>query len=193
MKRESDPTRRSFLTGGWRSLMREAAGDAARSAPPPGPLIPLRPPGALPEPAFLHTCVRSGDCVEACPARAIRVLRDSDPHRHGTPHIVASLQACVVCDELACMKACPSGALRLVAAHDIRMGLAVLRDAHCVRTGGEECRICVEKCPLGERAIGIDAAGRVAVRDPGCVGCGVCEMACPTSPRAIVIEPRRGT
>src|SRR6476620_7249695 len=33
----------------------------------------LRPPGARDEPVFTETCVRSGECVAACPAQAIKV------------------------------------------------------------------------------------------------------------------------
>ncbi len=33
----------------------------------------LRPPGALPQPAFGDTCSRCGDCVKACPAQAIKL------------------------------------------------------------------------------------------------------------------------
>ena len=85
------------------------------------------------------------------------------------------------------MHACPSGALELVELAKIQMGLARLYEEHCLRSNGEDCRICVEKCPLGEAAIRIDQAGTVEVREPGCVGCGVCEMYCPTTPKAIVI------
>src|SRR5689334_13925772 len=75
----------------------------------------LRPPGALPEPEFLKTCFRSGSCADACPAHAI-VLRPAaaGDEQRATPYVDPDLSACVVCDELACMKACPSGALRLV-------------------------------------------------------------------------------
>jgi ferredoxin-type protein NapG len=96
------------------------------------------------------------------------------------------------------MKACPTGALVLVQqVQDIDMGLAVLEPGRCLRgpggylpggSGGEDCRICVDQCPLGESALGIDAAGRVDVR-PGCVGCGVCERACPTEPASIIVQP----
>ena len=35
----------------------------------------------------------------------------------------------------------------------------------------------------------LDERGRVEVKLPGCVDCGVCELYCPTSPRAITIRP----
>ena len=70
------------------------------------------------------------------------------------------------------------------------MGLAVLHADACLRTRGEDCQICVDKCPVGTSAIEIPYPGApVTVRD-ACTGCGVCEMYCPTHPRAITVEPR---
>ena len=102
-------------------------------------------------------------------------MRSADPALHGTPYIVATQQACVVCDDLSCMKACPSGALHLVAKEQIAMGTAHVDLATCVRSRGEPCRECVDRCPIGESALALDARGRVDVRS-GCVGCGVCEQ-----------------
>jgi len=149
----------------------------------------LRPPGALPEVDFAATCERSGHCIAACPVHALVPLRSSDPARSGTPYLVPSRQACVVCDDLSCMKACPSGALELVAKEAIRIGLAQVHFDDCRRSAGEPCRECVDRCPLGSAAIGLDAHGRVEVRAAGCTGCGVCELYCPTTPRAITVLP----
>lgn len=88
------------------------------------------------------------------------------------------------------MKVCPTGALQSVPRHLINIGVAELRRDVCLRTDGEDCRICVEKCPIGEEAILIPAdGGDVEVKEDGCIGCGVCEMYCPTVPRAIVVKP----
>ena len=150
----------------------------------------LRPPGAIDEEHFLDRCQRSGHCVSACPVHAIQIITEDGPLK-GTPRIEARNQACVVCDGLWCMQACPSGALVPVPREHIHMGLAEVRHDICVRTTGEECQVCVDKCPLGRRAIEIPYFGsRVEVRAEGCVGCGVCEMECPTEPRAIVVRPK---
>ncbi|MBL8843478.1 MAG: 4Fe-4S dicluster domain-containing protein [Planctomycetes bacterium] len=149
----------------------------------------LRPPGALAEATFATTCQRSGECIAACPVHALRPLRSSDPLRDATPYLVPSQRACVVCEDLACMKACPSGALTLVPKEAIRIGLAEVHHGDCRRSFGEPCRECVDRCPLGSAAIGLDERGRVEVRQPGCIGCGVCEYYCPTAPRAITIQP----
>ena len=68
------------------------------------------------------------------------------------------------------------------------MGLAVARPGLCLRAKGEDCRVCVEKCPIGERALTM-GGDRVLVLDTGCVGCGVCEHYCPTWPKSIAVYP----
>src|SRR5437660_6850761 len=69
----------------------------------------LRPPGALAEQKFLDTCSRCGHCVSVCPANAIKI-DELGYNGGGYPYIDAEIQSCVVCDSLACMKECPSGA-----------------------------------------------------------------------------------
>lgn len=154
-----------------------------------GPDIILRPPGALPEGDFEKACSKCGLCVQACPVKCIAI--DSEAKiGDGLPYIVPTLAPCVVCDELACMKACPSGALKLVEKTKIRMGLAVVDASACLRSHGEDCRLCVEACPVGDSAMVISqTSGRVLVKTNGCVGCGGCEHACPTDPAAVTVHP----
>ncbi|MCL2330862.1 MAG: 4Fe-4S dicluster domain-containing protein, partial [Phycisphaerae bacterium] len=88
-----------------------------------------------------------------------------------------------------CMKACPSGALRLVEPTDIRMGAARVRLDRCLRSQGQDCSLCVDKCPMGLRAIQLNG-GHVEVIVGGCVGCGSCQFYCPAMPKAIVVDPQ---
>lgn len=61
----------------------------------------------------------------------------------------------------------------------------------------EICDLCVRTCPI-KGAITLDSVagkdGRMiktpVVHEP-CVGCGVCEMVCPTEPASIVVEARK--
>lgn len=60
----------------------------------------------------------------------------------------------------------------------------------------ELCDLCVRQCPI-KGAISLasmadDPTGKrkTPVIDKSCVGCGVCEMICPTEPAAIRIVPR---
>ena len=147
----------------------------------------LRPPGALGESDFKETCSRCGRCVEVCPAQCIKI--DSTGTKgDGVPYIDADTIPCVVCESLACMNTCPSGALAPTPMYEIDMGTAVWREELCIRSKGEECRICFEKCPLGTAAI--DIIGPAVVVNPlGCIGCGICQHYCPTSPKAIVVIP----
>ena len=172
--------------------------------PPPKPVRFLRPPGALPELELAQTCSRCGDCVQACPAQAIRIDATANV-AGGLPFIVAREQPCVVCTALSCMSACPTGALKVLTVSEISMGLALVDHERCLRgpfddatageTGanavdvhrGEDCRLCVTSCPVGEAALKIDASGRVEVGS-GCIGCGVCERACPTAEASIFVS-----
>jgi len=149
----------------------------------------LRPPGAISERDFGQECTREGQCVHACPAKCIKI----DATRvkgNGVPFIEADTAACVVCTGLYCMDVCPSGALVPTAITDIDMGTAVWREEHCVRERGENCTLCIDHCPLGEVAIRLDARGEVAVNPLGCIGCGVCQRDCPTTPKSIFVIPK---
>ena len=150
----------------------------------------LRPPGALPEAEFLETCHRCGNCIKNCPANAILPLRNRQPAIANTPYIEPDEQPCVICDSLACMYVCPSGALKPVYAEDIRIGLAVFNVQTCLRTKEVACTYCIDTCPIGADAIQLTTKGVVEVLASGCTGCGVCQYACPTSPKSIIVEPR---
>ena len=150
----------------------------------------LRPPGAIEEDRFLETCSRCGKCADACPADAIFRLNEAHGEAGGTPVIDADMAACVVCEGLQCTQVCQSGALsKLTEPSMIRMGVAQVYESLCERTLGGTCTTCVDLCPLGESAIRFNDHGAPEVLSPGCVGCGVCQLNCPTSPKAITVLP----
>ena len=170
----------------------EQTGHVEPTLPPP-PVAPsvLRPPGALQEEEFLSACHRSGQCAAVCPVQAIKFLTADDLRWGGTPYIEPEMQACVMCNDVPCARACPSGALQQVQPEEIRIGLAEWAMESCLRTMGQECRECVDKCPAGPRAIELDEVGNlITVKMDGCTGCGVCQQHCPTYPKAITVRPR---
>lgn len=164
--------------------------------------MPLRPPGALPGRDFAARCVKCGQCVRACPYGTLRLARAGDAGVAGTPTFVPRENPCVMCEQLWCARACPSGALD-AAMSDIRqarMGLAVVDVEHCLSWQGLRCEVCVRVCPVKGQAISIANHPRQTsrhamfvpvVHSSACTGCGVCEKACPTEVAAIRVEPRR--
>lgn len=184
--------RRNFFRQAARKLVTPLASylDRTTGAMPAGSGY-LRPPGAVDEAGFASVCQRCGACVSSCPADAIFALDESYGIAAGTPVIDADRAACVVCDGLVCTTGCPSGALtEILDAAQIRMGTAEVYGGLCVRTAGESCTLCVDRCPLGEQAIRFVTSGPPEVLAAGCVGCGVCQVSCPTTPKAIVVAAR---
>ncbi len=154
----------------------------------------LRPPGALPEVAFLAACTRCGDCITACPPFAIRKVAPSGGLAAGTPYIDPTIQGCVVCPTMPCATACPTEALTLPSGGwtGYRLAAVELVPERCVTFAGTSCRACADACPVGERALAMDEEGHPVLKFEGCVGCGVCVRACITAPSSMVIQPLEG-
>lgn len=149
----------------------------------------IRPPGALPESAFLEACIRCGLCVQACPYDVLRLATADAGVPAGTPYFRARSEACRMCADIPCVPACPTGALDplLVDITRARMGTARLSEPErCMSYGGAGfCRACYQACPLADRAIrmqyGRTGGGgffRPVVDPDHCTGCGLCEQAC---------------
>jgi MauM/NapG family ferredoxin protein len=151
----------------------------------------LRPPGALPEVAFLAACTRSGDCAAACPPHAILLEAPSGGLAAGTPYLDVRTEPCLGCPDMPCARACPTDALTLPAAgwDGYRLGRLELVPERCVTFLGTPCGRCVEVCPVGPAALALDAGGHPVIHVEGCIGCGCCVRACPTSPSSFELLP----
>jgi MauM/NapG family ferredoxin protein len=154
----------------------------------------LRPPGALPEVAFLTACTRCSECVKVCPPFAIRKAPADAGLAAGTPYIDPELVACIACADMPCARACPTGALTLPPDGwaGYRLAAVELVPERCVTFQGTTCRACADACPVGERALAIDEAGHPVLKVEGCVGCGSCLRACITHPSSYLLRPLGG-
>lgn len=182
--------RRSLLVVGlgaaWAALVLRQ--DRRRAAP-------LRPPGAIDPARFAGLCVRCGNCVHVCPTRILR----PDVGEHGT---AAFLTPVVRFDENHCLadcnrctQVCPTGAiarLSLDQKRTARMGRPKLDLSHCLLADNRECKACVDVCPYEAiRIVAVEDEYQSFPKvDPAkCLGCGACQVACPATPKAILIEP----
>lgn len=164
----------------------------------------LRPPGAGAEADFLGACLRCGLCVRACLPGALELAKPEAPVAAGTPYFTARTAPCAMCEDLPCIRACPTDALDhgLTDVREARMGLAVVTDREtCVNHLGLICDVCYRSCPAGGEAITLEyqqyrRTGRHTVYLPTvhaehCTGCGNCESACVLGEPAIRVLPIR--
>lgn len=188
----------------------------------PKQLRPVRPPGSVPEKAFLEMCIRCGECLKACPNDVLQ-LEGFEQGLEGlwTPMVKADWAGCESsCN--ACGQVCPTGAIRalpLAEKRVARIGLAVVNESTCLPYAGREaCDLCVQECDAaGYHAIEytqvgtetddlgnpIAGSGFLApvVQDDKCVGCGLCQTRCYAinlkdkgllSESAIIVEAGEG-
>ena len=170
----------------------------AKALPP----LALRPPGALPENDFLGACIRCGLCVRDCPYNILELAKPETPVATGTPYFTARNLPCEMCEDIPCVKACPTTALdhQLTDINKAKMGLAVLIDHEtCLNFLGLRCDVCYRVCPVIDKAITLEMVpnqrtGRHAmflptVHSEHCTGCGKCEKSCVLEEAAIRVLP----
>jgi MauM/NapG family ferredoxin protein len=156
----------------------------------------IRPPGAVPEPAFLALCLRCGECMKVCPSNALQpVWLAAGPEGLFSPVLTPRRGPCVP-DCNACGRVCPTHAIRALPLEEkrwARVGTAVVLQNTCLAWAqGRACVVCQEVCPYG--AVKLQKMEGLAVPAPvvyneRCYGCGYCERHCPVSVSAIVVEP----
>lgn len=155
------------------------------------PVAYIRPPGALPEPAFIGACTRCEECVKACPVDAIAILPTDAGLAAGTPYLDVASKACIMCESMPCAAACPTPALEIPpwGWRDVSMANITIDSSRCITWRDVECGICVRVCKVGEDAISLDDRGRPVI-GAACTGCGECIGACVTAPSSISASPR---
>jgi ferredoxin-type protein NapG len=145
----------------------------------------LRPPGAVAESDFLEACTRCGDCAEVCPHDAIREAPARLREAQGTPIIDPHASPCQMCEDLPCISACETGALRSEA--PAALGAARVSPLDCLNRLSATCSVCVERCPVPGA---IDFVADVPeVNERLCTGCGICQHVCPAPQNAILMLP----
>ncbi len=180
-------SRRTFMAG----LAAGATGVALPAAIHAAPKTPaIRPPGALPESDFLRTCVLCQECARICPTTGLRpVAWELGAAGIGTPRLVPRQGGCLrytSCPNL-CAQVCPAGAIKAIPKEQMKLGRAQVERSACLAWDqGAKCLVCVEACPTGA-AQPFD--GRVTVDPQKCIGCGLCEHACPVADGAIHVYP----
>lgn len=159
-----------------------------------------QPPGAHAD--FSAMCLKCGLCVKACPYDTLKLARLTDPAPYGTPFFEPRKIACYMCEDIPCVRVCPSGALDrdMQSINDARMGVAVVDPASCLSWQGLRCEVCFRICPLKDKALMLKPHPRelskhavfVPTIDPEhCTGCGLCVWSCPTQEAAINIVDRK--
>ncbi len=159
----------------------------------------IRPPGALAEEEFLARCARCGMCVRTCPTGVIQLAIDEAGFEgfwtpvmrfdHGYCEFT-----CVLCGHV-----CPTGAISALTPmqktdrdNPVRIGTAFYDRGRCLPWAMDKpCVVCEEVCPVSPKAIWTEEVTihdrngkRITLHRPRvdparCIGCGICQDACP--------------
>ncbi|HNY09971.1 MAG TPA: 4Fe-4S dicluster domain-containing protein [Candidatus Wallbacteria bacterium] len=158
----------------------------------------ILPPGAVSAEAFFSKCTACHLCASSCPTKVIiPSFLENGFHGLSKPKLDFSRGYCSYECNL-CQTVCPNGAINR---HDInikqmiRIGevsLDTSPKSNCMPVKeGKDCGACAEHCPTG--AVYMKRKGDVFIpelRKKYCIGCGICEHACPISEnKPIFVKP----
>jgi len=157
----------------------------------------IRPPGSVIEDEFIARCVRCGGCMKVCPTNGLQpAIHEAGIEGFWTPILVPRIGCCTQeCN--ACGEVCPTNAIEpftIAEKSYIFIGTATIDRSQCIAWAADKkCLVCDEYCSY--KAIEwkvADGAKRPFVNEKKCVGCGICESACPIQPVAAIRAYSRG-
>jgi polyferredoxin/NAD-dependent dihydropyrimidine dehydrogenase PreA subunit len=153
----------------------------------------IRPPGSQEESEFLARCVRCGECIKVCLTQGLAPVHlEAGLTGLWTPRLIPRQGYCEYLCTL-CTQVCPTDAIKpLTEAQKKKevIGLAVVDRTRCLPwSKNEDCNVCEEMCPTSPKAIELRGRGRLKphVIADRCVGCGICEYACPVEGQAAIV------
>jgi ferredoxin-type protein NapF len=152
----------------------------------------IRPPGSVKESEFVALCTRCGQCMKVCPTNGLQpAIHEAGLEGFWTPILIPRIGYCLQ-DCNACGQVCPTDAIRPFKVEDkahIFIGTAVIDRSMCIAwNSNKACLVCDEYCSYRAIKWEVDEKGvkRPVVDESICVGCGICESACPVQPVAAI-------
>ena len=158
----------------------------------------IRPPGSVPEDRFINLCIRCGSCSRVCPTSTlIPAGLESGLLAYQAPVFDPDVGGCLHDCNL-CGAVCPTGAieeLSLGNKQGLQIGVASIHQTRCLAIGkNQPCLSCVAACPFeAVFLVGVDitsewgdSLGHPRVVEDRCVGCALCQVACPVEGEAAI-------
>ena len=161
----------------------------------------IRPPGALPEKAFLGRCVKCGECMKICITNGLQPARlEGGFEAIWSPVFDMKIGYCEYNCTL-CGQVCPTQAIQDLPPakkKKIKIGIAFIDQNRCLPFSfNTNCVVCEEHCPTPKKAIVFDDRtvetenGPLVLKQPRvlpelCIGCGICENKCPVVDKAAI-------
>ncbi len=191
------PSRRGFVIGSiaavaglaaFSSNIRAFLGVRAAEAD-----APVTPPGSINLHRYTKACTACSLCVSVCPTQVLTpALMDFGLFGLMQPKMNYEKSYCdYECN--ICSKVCPTGAIAQLALDEKKLtqiGEArLLEDVCVVYVDHNNCGACGEVCPT--HAIRFTNKKNILypeIDKQYCIGCGACQLACPTTPRSIVVH-----
>ncbi|OFZ46393.1 MAG: hypothetical protein A2381_14560 [Bdellovibrionales bacterium RIFOXYB1_FULL_37_110] len=152
------------------------------------------PPGAKSLRHFYSSCTGCNLCLTVCPTKVLKSGSTLNGYDGTNKPYLDFDEAYCSFECNACLSVCPTGALAydgLAQKQLIKIGESKIDETSCIPYVHKRiCGSCAEHCPTGAiQMVLIDNVLAPKVDRNFCIGCGICQKVCPTSPKSIKIAP----